>query len=60
VSSAVREEVRVDQGNHLIMLTQLRGACKLCKKRSQFRCTRCDVALHPECFFSYHVPEVEM
>jgi hypothetical protein len=60
VSSAVREEVRVDQGNHLIKLTQLRGVCKLCKKRSQFRCNRCDVALHPECFFSYHVPEVEM
>jgi hypothetical protein len=57
VSTAVREEVRLDDNKHLIKLTKLRGVCKLCKKRSQFRCERCDVALHPECFFNYYVPE---
>jgi hypothetical protein len=56
LSAVVRQEVRFDNNKHLIKLTQLRGVCKLCKNRSQFRCTSCDVALHPECFYKYHVP----
>jgi hypothetical protein len=47
LSAVVRQEVRFDNNKHLIKLTQLRGACKLCKNRSQFSCTSCDVALHP-------------
>lgn len=59
VSNVAREEVRLQPSSHLIKLTQLRGVCKKCKKRSQFRCDSCDVALHPECFYSYHKPEEE-
>ena len=57
VSKAARQEVRLHPGSHLIKMTDLRGVCQECKKRSQFRCDRCDVALHPECFYSYHKPE---
>jgi hypothetical protein len=53
------EEVRFDSGRHLIKLTDITGVCKHCKKRSKFRCERCGVALHAECFFNFHVSEEE-
>jgi hypothetical protein len=56
-SSASLEQIRFDNGRHLIKFTKLRGVCRECKKRTQFRCHRCNVALHPECFMSFHVPE---
>jgi hypothetical protein len=51
--------VRYDNGRHLIKKTAIKGVCQECKKRSNFRCDRCQVALHPECFFNYHVSEEE-
>ena len=59
VSKVAKEEVRLDQGNHLIKLTELRGVCKQCKNHTVYRCDRCDVALHPNCFYNYHRPELE-
>lgn len=47
--------VRHDNGRHLVRLTEARGVCKQCHNRTRFRCTRCDVALHPEeCFYLFH------
>jgi hypothetical protein len=59
VSKFAREEVKLQHGSHLIKLTELRGVCKYCKKRSKYCCDRCDVALHPDCFYIYHRPEEE-
>lgn len=53
-------QVRYDSGRHLVRMTATKGVCRECKKRSNFRCTRCDVALHPdECFYNFHVPVEE-
>jgi hypothetical protein len=55
-------EVRYDSGRHLIKLTTTTGVCKEYRettgnqKRTLYRCDRCDVALHPNCFFNFHVP----
>jgi hypothetical protein len=57
LTSSSLQDVRHDQGRHLIKFTDLRGVCKHCKKRTQFRCDRCNVALHPECFYNFHMPE---
>jgi DNA replicative helicase MCM subunit Mcm2 (Cdc46/Mcm family) len=59
------EDVRYDSGRHLPKLTSTAGVCKHCRevkkieKRTKFRCGRCEVALHAECFFDFHVPEDE-
>ena len=54
-SEAVLSDIRFDSGSHLVRFTDRRGVCRFCKNRTQFRCARCDVALHPEnCFESFH------
>lgn len=54
LSSSGLSAIRYDTGRHLIILTDITGVCKNCNKRSKFRCTRCEVALHAECFLGYH------
>lgn len=55
LNAASLETLRLDQGNHLIKLTNTAGVCKQCKGRTRFRCKRCDVALHAEhCFYRFH------
>ena len=58
-SRSAQAAVRFDNGRHLIILTTnpvITGVYQACKKRTQYRCERCDVALHPQCFFEYHEP----
>jgi hypothetical protein len=57
LTAAVLEGVRYDSGDHLPRKSKVRGVCKECSKRTIFRCIRCKVALHPECFYVFHVPE---
>jgi hypothetical protein len=53
-------EVRYDSGRHLSRKRAVKGVCKECSRRTNFRCICCDVALHPdECFYLFHVPEEE-
>jgi hypothetical protein len=59
LSGPVLQDVRYDSGRHLPKKTSIHGVCKECKKRSMFRCIRCKVALHAECFYSFHTPEHE-
>ena len=59
VDCGALEAVRYDSGRHLIILTTITGVCKHCRKRSRYRCDRCQVALHAECFFRFHVQEGE-
>ena len=49
-----RDEIRKDQGNHLIIKTDKKGVCKFCCNRTSYRCRRCDVGLHPDFFELYH------
>jgi len=57
VSRANSEEVRLDEGNHLIIPSEVKGVCQYCKGRTTFRCHRCGVAPHPNCFYLFHRPE---
>lgn len=65
LTSGALSEVRYDSGRHLVKLTKTSGVCKHCKetlkteKRTTYRCDRCMVALHPACFFDFHVLEEE-
>jgi hypothetical protein len=54
LTPAALATIRYDGGRHLVKLTTTAGVCQECKKRSRFRCDRCGVALHAECFFSFH------
>jgi hypothetical protein len=53
----VLETVRYDIGDHLPRNTKEKGVCKECRKHSFFRCIRCKVSLHAECFYLLHTPE---
>jgi hypothetical protein len=58
--STIDEErkVRLKEKRH--KRTRVKGVCKECSRRTNFRCICCDVALHPdECFYLFHVPEEE-
>ncbi len=63
LTTGTLEEVRYDSGRHLIIPTEIRGVCKHCKdkmgkeKRTVYRCERCNVALHADCFAPFHTPE---
>ena len=48
------QAVRFDKGRHLIFKSEVKGVCKACKKRTVYRCERCEVALHPDCFYGFH------
>jgi hypothetical protein len=61
LAPAELEAIRYDRIGHLITkpVPSVSGVCKVCKKRSRFRCVRCKVCLHPECFINFHVREEE-
>jgi len=40
LTSTTIEQVRYDSGRHLPLATEVRGVCKVCKKRSTYRCIR--------------------
>ena len=58
-------ELRFDRMDHLIIKSEVKGVCQECKiqgygksskneKRTNYRCQKCDVAVHPQCFKNYH------
>ena len=54
-SGATQESLRFDHTKaHLIEKTEIKGVCQHCKKRSNYRCKICRVALPPDCFSAYH------
>ena len=57
LSSASQEVIRFDNIGHLIILSDpiVSGVCQHCKGRARYRCKKCSVALHPQCFHDYHV-----
>jgi hypothetical protein len=59
LTPAELEAIRYDRIGHLITkpVPTVSGVCKMCKNRSRYRCVRCKVCLHPECFIGLHVRE---
>lgn len=54
-SGATQQDLRFDLSkSHLIEKSDIKGVCQHCKKRSNYRCETCRVALHPDCFSTYH------
>jgi len=56
LSEAARQFVRLDHSRaHFVISSEIKGGvCQKCKNRTKYRCRTCNVALHPECFVSYH------
>ena len=58
LAKATLAEVRFDDDQHLVKITDKRAVCKMCKQRTTFRCMQCNVALHPSnCFYNFHTME---
>ena len=64
------DEKRFDRMDHLIIKSKVKGVCQECKiqgcgkrnkneKRTNYRCQKCDVAVHPDCFKNYHTDSGE-
>lgn len=50
-----REHSRYDGRDHLVIYQENQIRCRLCHKKVQFRCNKCNVGLHPKCcFLEYH------
>ena len=60
VKSAVIKEVRFDETNHWMDEYKQRGNCRMCtengikNRKAKFKCRKCNVALHLECFNAFH------
>ncbi|MPC61742.1 hypothetical protein E2C01_055817 [Portunus trituberculatus] len=55
LSPSTLADVRRDSGNHIVIKTpEKKNVCKHCKSRTLYRCRRCNVGLHPDCFEAYH------
>ena len=51
----VQPEVRFDGRDHLIVYIDKQRVCQVCRKKANFVCLKCDVALHPkDCFINFH------
>ena len=53
--SVANDDVRTDGKNHWIVKEDTQRRCKVCGKKSFYRCDKCDVGLHSDCFKSYHI-----
>jgi hypothetical protein len=49
------EYVRYDFKHHWIVKGLTDRRCKQCGKKTVYRCDKCDVGLHAECFKPYHI-----
>ncbi|MPC35221.1 hypothetical protein E2C01_028639 [Portunus trituberculatus] len=55
LSPSTLADVRRDSGNHTVIKTpERKNVCKHCKSRTLYRCRRCNVGLHLDCFEAYH------
>ena len=56
---SAHKEFRYDGMGHLIVSCEESRRCAYpsCKGRARFQCAKCDVGLHPQCFYYYHTYE---
>lgn len=47
-------ETRFNSDNHFLISQEKQTRCRVCHKKVQKKCARCDVALHMDCFVNYH------
>lgn len=47
-------ESRFDNRDHFIITQEKQTRCRVCHKKVQKKCSKCNVALHIECFVKYH------
>ena len=60
VSHSQNITVRYDGIAHWPIDTDIKGGrCSICSGRSKIRCKKCDVALHVQCFETYHVDSAQ-
>ena len=48
------ELVRYDRMDHNIVMGETQRRCGVCKKNVKPKCSKCDVALHIQCWVEYH------
>lgn len=53
--SVASDDVRYDGKHHWIIKGDTDRRCKVCTKKSFYRCEKCDVGLHADCFKMYHI-----
>lgn len=47
--------IRLDGKDHLITVGESKyKTCKVCNRRTQYKCRKCELHLHPECFVEFH------
>lgn len=51
----VSNAFRTDRVDHVVVKNDKRSRCRLCKSQTVFKCTKCEVGLHPKCFEEYHI-----
>lgn len=51
---AVSNNLRYDRVDHIVMRTNSRNRCRFCKSQTIFKCSKCDVHVHPKCFDDFH------
>lgn len=54
-SEHYKEHSRYDRIDHMIIYQMNQTKCAVCHKKTNFRCEKCDIGLHPkECFRCFH------
>lgn len=53
-SSLENVETRFDNQEHYLIRQEKQTRCRICHKKVQKKCFKCNVALHMECFQNYH------
>ena len=53
--ASVQKTLRYDGVNHWPTKIRASQRCAACGGRTCYKCSKCDKALHPDCFMGYHV-----
>lgn len=56
-SKLIPDQIRTDGMNHIVQHVEKQRVCAECKKKANFICQKCNIALHPKaCFADFHMP----
>lgn len=54
-SGSYKEHSRYDRIDHMVIYQNNQTKCAVCHKKTNFRCEKCDIGLHPkDCFRQFH------
>lgn len=57
LTSRLTDIARYDGLNHWIVKLDKQKTCRACKTKTSYRCEKCDVGLHTNCFKDYHTKQ---